>query len=81
MVDGEVDAFEFDLGRHPQETEAVQYLAQDEGRDEAEQDHDHRTDGVTLKDEHQTESIACKFKHIALHYVGETMDAHDTVGH
>src|SRR5690606_13117769 len=41
----------------------------------------HGADRVALKVQCQTEYIVGKFEHFALHHVGQTVDAANTVGH
>ena len=43
--------------------------------------HNHCANGVAFEVEGETESIAGKFQHLALHYVGQTMNTYDTVSH
>ncbi|MNN87887.1 hypothetical protein D3C81_2055010 [compost metagenome] len=42
---------------------------------------DNGTDGVTLQVQREAERVAWKLQHLALHNVGQTVDAADTVGH
>src|SRR5581483_1420933 len=42
--------------------------------------HDHRADRVALEVQRQAEGIAGEFDHLALHHVGQAVDAHDAVG-
>src|SRR5205085_11622771 len=41
----------------------------------------HRADAVTLEIERETEGVLRKLEHLALHDIGEAMDAADAVGH
>src|SRR5690606_17160067 len=41
----------------------------------------HGADGVALEVEGQTERVVREFEHFALHHIGQTVDASNTVGH
>src|ERR1044071_5319043 len=42
---------------------------------------DHRADRVALEVERQAEGVLREFEHLALHHVGEAVDAADAIGH
>ena len=41
----------------------------------------HRADRITLKVQRHTERVVREFQHLALHHVGQAVDAADAVGH